>query len=106
MPIQLVGAPTQASALAAVTLTIAKPAGPLVNGDYLIAHLRGQASNSTADWALAGWQRAPTPAYPGTNTSRVTTFLYRRVTDAASEPASYTFAGLAGGNQRVAGSLF
>jgi lysophospholipase L1-like esterase len=106
MPVQLIGAPVQASALAAVALTIAKPAGPLVNGDYLIAHLRAQASNSTAEWSLAGWDRAPTPAYPGAGGSRVTTFLYRLVTDATSEPASYTFGGLNGGNQRVAGSLF
>lgn len=106
MPIQLIGTATQASNLAAVSLTIAKPAGPLVNGDYLIAHLRAQASNSTADWSLAGWLRAPTPAFVPTNGARVSTFLYRLVTDQASEPASYTFGGLNGGNQRVAGSLF
>jgi hypothetical protein len=106
MAIRTVGAPTQASNVSAVALTIAKPAAPLLAGDYLVAHLRSQASNSPTDWSLAGWDRAPTPAYPGIIGSRVTTFLYRKVTDPASEPVSYTFGGLGGGNQRVAGSLF
>jgi hypothetical protein len=106
MAIRLVGAPAQASNVSAASLTIAKPAVTLLVGDYLIAHLRGQASNSTSDWVLAGWSRAPTPAFLPSNGSRVTTFLYRKVTDPATEPASYTFGPLAGGNQRVAGSLF
>jgi hypothetical protein len=77
----------------ATSLTISQPSG-LANGDWLVAILRSTLSIGSTDWVSSSggtWNRIG-PAWPGASgAARVVGFYVRKVTDAGSEPASYTF---------------
>lgn len=81
------------------TVTIAKPANT-ANGDYLVCviYARGETAGVPVP-APAGWTLIPV-AMPSTGIGQVNTF-YKRITNAAAEPASYAFTP-AGGNRKAA----
>lgn len=88
----IVGTPTTAIGAGVGDVVLAKPsAGVTVqNGDVLIAALRGQNASGAGDYALAGWSRIG-PAFIPNNDARLTGFFIHVVTNAGTEPATYTF---------------
>lgn len=81
------------------TVTIAKPSNT-ANGDYLVCviYARGDTAGAPVP-TPAGWTLIPV-AMPSTGIGQVNTF-YKRITNAAAEPASYDFVP-AGGNRKAA----
>lgn len=88
-----VGTPVMVGASSGTDITITKPAG-LADGHMLLAGVRAQGTVATAITMPAGWTRA---GAPNGAADRAQGFFYKVVTDAASEPASYTFGGWSAG---------
>lgn len=72
------------------TIQLAKPSG-LQNGDFLVAALRGNSTNSTNDYSLSGWTRRGLAFVANDPAGRVIGLYTKPVTDAGSEPSTYTF---------------
>lgn len=88
---QIVGTPTTyASATSGATVVLDRPAAAAV-GDLLVAAIRTNATNSTADFALAGWTRRGYAFIPNDAAGRVTGIYTHPITDLGTEPAAYTF---------------
>lgn len=81
------------------TLTIPKPANT-ANGDYLVCviYARGDTTGAPVP-TPAGWTLVPV-TMPNAAIGQVNTF-YKRITNAAAEPANYSFTP-AGGNRKAA----
>lgn len=101
----VVGTPTTfASATSGSTIVLDKPVG-VQNGDMLVAVLRTNGSTSAADFALAGWTRRGYTFKPNDGAGRVFGIYTHSVTDATTEPATYTFSKAVADARRV-GALF
>ena len=101
---ELIGSPVTVIAASGTSLTFTKPIG-LTNGDYLIAVCRSQNASATTDFACTGFTRAPGPAWvSASGGARVQGFYYKKITDAANEPATYVFS-LTGVSNRNIGML-
>lgn len=73
------------------TLVFNKPTG-LQDGDLLVAVLRSQSSVATSDWTASGsaWTRVG-PTWPGATQTRLNAQFVRHISNAATEPSTYTF---------------
>lgn len=88
MSLSIVGTPVVSTlAIQTTSWTVGKPSG-LKNGDMLVVGIRFQ-TNGATDASCAGFARITTPFVP--YASRVTGFYAKIITDAASEPTSYTW---------------
>ncbi|MGC3954647.1 MAG: glycerophosphodiester phosphodiesterase family protein [Propionicimonas sp.] len=78
----------------------ARPTG-LQDGDVLVAWLRSQSTGWASDWTPpAGFSRIG-PAFASNSTSRTNGWFARAITDAGSEPGSYTFTAPSTGARRI-----
>ncbi|WP_341935355.1 hypothetical protein MRBLWO14_001002 [Microbacterium sp. LWO14-1.2] len=101
----VVGTPTTfASATSGSTIVLDKPAGAQ-NGDMLVAILRTNGSTSAADFALTGWTRRGYTFKPNDGAGRVFGIYTHPVTDATTEPSTYTFSKAVADARRV-GAMF
>jgi glycerophosphoryl diester phosphodiesterase len=73
------------------SFTIAHPTGVVLTGDYIIVVLRGQYSSSVTPPSSTGFTRLGAAFVGPSSDSRIHGFYGRPVTDASTEPASYTF---------------
>ena len=93
-------ATTYAADTSGNSITLARPTG-VQTGDFLVAALRTMGSNSTDDFALAGWTRRGYVFIPNDSAGRVLGLYTHPVTDAATEPASYVFTKTVADTRRV-----
>lgn len=104
MGAEVVGTPTTGASASGTSITIATPSG-ILDGDLLVAVIRGQDSAGTTDFALAGWTRRG-PAFVASNViARIMGIYTKPILDATVEPGSYTF-NHTGASGRIAGSIF
>lgn len=90
--ITYVGGAMTADIAAGGNITIEKPAD-IQNGDVLFCHIASNAA-STIDPTIAGWVRADDRLASGSAFQDV--LFYRVITNAAGEPANYSFSSTAG----------
>lgn len=90
VPTQVGSVTTFASATSGNTITLSKPSG-LQNGDMLLAFLRANGTTSTNDFSLTGWTRRGAAFFASDPAGRVIGIFAKPITDAANEPATYTF---------------
>lgn len=102
---QVVGtATTFASTTSGATVILDKPSG-VQTGDLLVAVLRTNGSTSPTDFVLSGWTRRGYTFKASDGAGRVTGVFTHPVTDASTEPASYTFTKSVSDARRV-GAMF
>lgn len=86
-----VGSPTKfEDATAGTSMTFPKDAA-LRNGDFAVAFLRTNGTSSTTDFSAPGWTHRGYPFIASDPAGRVMSILTHAVTDAANEPAAWTF---------------
>jgi hypothetical protein len=88
----VVGTPTTATtgSTTSATTTIDVPAG-VQDGDWLLVAWRDQNSVGTQDMTNAAFERITAPFVSASSLGRITGIYRHIVTDAGSEPASYSF---------------
>lgn len=102
----VVGIPTTYINWTSTGFSIDKPSG-LINGDYVVAVLRGQSSTVTVAPSSPGFTRLGPAFVLSSSSFRMIGFYGHPVTDSALEPAAYTFSFTAGAtNNRVVATAF
>ncbi len=105
---QVVGtATTYSSAVSGATVVLDKPTVGVTiqNGDVVVALCRTSGSTSATDFACSGFTHRGYTFVANDSAGRVTSFFTHVVTDATSEPSSYTFT-KAASDLRRAGLMF
>lgn len=94
-----------ATATQATGVTINKPAN-VANGDVLYAFVGCNLAASGARWACSGWTYvSPLELITTTGNDRTVDVLRKVITNAAGEPASYTFAATGAASSQIAGMI-
>lgn len=96
----LVASTTYASDVSGATIPLALPSGGQ-NGDFAVAYLRTNGSNSPTDFALAGWTRRGYVFIPNDPAGRVLGIYTHPVTDITTEPSTLTFVKSVADSRRV-----
>lgn len=88
---QVVGTPTTfVSGAVSNSFTVTRPSG-IVNGDYIVVFVRGQSGATTVGPSSPGFTRFG-PAFVASDVNKRTTGIYGKlITNAGTEPSSYTF---------------
>ncbi|MDB5163237.1 MAG: hypothetical protein JWO54_146 [Candidatus Saccharibacteria bacterium] len=100
---EIIGTPVNFSSNAVLdTFTINHPTGVVQTGDYIIVTIRGQYASATAEPSSSNFTRLGAAFVPSSSDSRVHGIYGKAVTDASTEPSSYTFTVLNNNNRMVA----
>ncbi len=102
---QVVGTPSvSVTPSVSTSFTVNRPSG-IVNGDYIVVIMRGQASDCTVEPSSAGFTHLG-PSFVTSSVSYRTNGIYGRpVSDATTEPRSYTFTISSGSGRVIATAL-